>query len=147
MGIELTRFRVCPGKEARTRERMDFLRTNPEAFRETLEPERMYVETFFSEVVDGVMYLSWYSVQGEGAADVRESSHWLDERHMAFWGECIDPDFAPQDLTPEVHMTPERVEAAMRPLDRAAEAASDPFAPECLRNDRPRSLRKQQASG
>lgn len=48
---------------------------DPKAFRETLEPERMYVETIFSEVVDGVTYLSWYSVQGEGAADVQASAH------------------------------------------------------------------------
>lgn len=147
MQIEMVRFRVRPGKEARAREWMDFLRAHPDAFRETLEPERMYVETIFSEAVDGVTYLAWYSVQGEGAAHVRESAHWLDEQHLAFWDECIDPDFPPQHLTTEVHMMPERVEAAMRPLDRAAEAASDPFAPECLRNDRPRSLRKQQASG
>lgn len=40
-----------------------------------------------------------------------------DERHVAFWRECIDPDFAGQDLTPEVHVTPARVEASMRPLD------------------------------
>jgi len=40
---------------------MNFLRSNPEAFRETLEPEQMYVETIFSEVLDGVMYLYWYS--------------------------------------------------------------------------------------
>ncbi len=118
MIVEFTRFRVLPGKEERAREWMAFLRANPEAFRETLEPERMYVETIFSEVVDGVMYLSWYSVQGEGeAADVRESAHWLDERHVAFGRECIDPDFAGQDVTPEVHVTPARVEASMRPLD------------------------------
>lgn len=97
---------------------MDFLRAHPEAFRETLEPKRMYVETIFSEVADGVMYLSWYSVQGEGAASVQESSHWLDEQHRAFWRERIEPDFPPQDLTPEVHMTPARVEAAT--CDRAA---------------------------
>ncbi|WP_282441753.1 DUF6176 family protein [Micrococcus luteus] len=89
----------------------------PQAFRETMEPERMYVETIFSEVVDGVTYLSWHSVRGEGAADVQESTHWLDEQHVAFWQVCIDPDFPPQDLTPKVHMTPARVEAAMRPLD------------------------------
>lgn len=117
MRIELTRFRVRPGKEDRAREWIDFLRANPEAFRETLEPERMYVETIFSEVVDGVTYLSWYSVQGEDAANVNDSSHRLDEKHVEFWRECIDPDYAPQDLTPEVHMVPERVEAAMPPLD------------------------------
>lgn len=116
MIIELTRFRVRPGAEARVAEWMEFLRSNPAAFRETLEPEQMYVETILSEVIDGVTYLYWYSVQGEDRRPVSESDHWLDAKHLEFWRECIDPDFAPQELTPQLHMTPERVETAMRPL-------------------------------
>ena len=117
MRIELTRFRVISGKEGRAHEWMDFPRANSEAFRETREPERMYVETIFSEVVDSVTYLSYSSVQGVDATIVNESSYWLDEKHMAFWQECIDPDYTPQDLTSEVHMVPERVMAAKLPLD------------------------------
>lgn len=116
MIIELTRFRVRAGAEERAAEWMDFLRSNPNAFRETLEPEQMYVETIFSEVVEGVMYLYWYSVQGEGRRSIRDSQHWLDVRHLEFWRECIDRDFPPQGLTPQVHVVPERVESAMRPL-------------------------------
>lgn len=115
MIIEMTRFRVRAGAEERAVEWMDFLRSHPDAFRETLEPERMYVETIFSEVIDGVTYLYWYSVQGEGRRSVTESEHWLDARHLEFWRECIDPDFPPQELEPQVHAVPERVEAAMRP--------------------------------
>ena len=48
MRIEMERFRVRAGKEERAREWIAFLRENPEAFRETVEPERMYVETIFS---------------------------------------------------------------------------------------------------
>ncbi|WP_180536260.1 DUF6176 family protein [Micrococcus luteus] len=116
MIIELTRFRVRAGAERRAAEWMEFLRSNPRAFRETLEPEQMYVETILSEVTDGVTYLYRYSVQGEDRRPVEESEHWLDRRHAEFWDECIDPDFTPQELTPQVHMTPERVEASMRPL-------------------------------
>lgn len=123
MIIELTRFRVRAGAEGRAAEWMDFLRSNPEAFRETLEPEQMYVETILSEVVDGVTYLYWYSVQGEDHASVRESEHWLDQKHLEFWQDVIDPDYPPQELTPQVHMTPERVEAAMRPLEVPQEGA------------------------
>lgn len=115
MIVEMTRFRVRPGAEERAAEWMNFLRSNPEAFRETLEPEQMYVETIFSEVLDSVMYLYWYSVQGEGRRSVLESEHWLDAKHLEFWRECIDPESPPQELTPQVHMAPERVEAAMRP--------------------------------
>ena len=115
MIVEMTRFRVRPGAEERAAGWMNFLRSNPEAFREALEPEQMYVETIFSEVLDGVMYLYWYSVQGEGRRSVLEAEHWLDAKHLEFWRECIDPEFPPQELTPQVHMAPERVEAAMRP--------------------------------
>jgi len=95
---------------------MAFLNDHMDAVRETLEPERMYVETIFAETVDAVDYLYWYSVQGDDGAVVTDSTHWLDEKHVEFWRECIDPDFPPQDLTPRVMMLPERVEAAMRPL-------------------------------
>lgn len=111
------RFRVRPGKNDRVNEWMDFLNQNMEAVRQTLEPEQMYVETIFSETLDGVDYLYWYSVQGEQGQDVSESEHWLDEKHLAFWDECIDETFTPQVLTPRVMMLPERVQASMRPLE------------------------------
>lgn len=116
MIIELTRFRVRAGAEALAEEWMEFLRANPDAFRETLEPEQMYVETIFREVRDGVTYLYWYSVQGEGRQSIERSEHWLDAKHIEYWEACIDPDYPGEDLTPQVHMSPSRVEAAMRPL-------------------------------
>ena len=117
MRIELTRFRVREGKTERVDEWMQFLNDHPDALRETLEPEQMYVETIFSETIDGVDYLYWYSVQGEdGRVDVTESQHWLDEKHVEFWRECIDDSVPPRDLTSRVFMLPERVAAAMKPL-------------------------------
>jgi hypothetical protein len=116
MRIELTRFRVREGKAERVDEWMEFLNDHPDALRETLEPEHMYVETIFSESIDGVDYLYWYSVQGEeGRADVTESHHWLDEKHVEFWQECIDDSYPGQDLTSRVFMLPERVAASMKP--------------------------------
>ena len=131
MIIELTRFRVRADAEGRASEWMDFLRTNPEAFRQTLEPEQMYVETIFSEVLDGATYLYWYSVQGEDRMSVQESQHWLDKKHLEFWRDVIDPDFPPQELTPQIHMTPKRVEAAMRPLDGPHDATPHPGSNTC----------------
>ena len=116
MKIELTRFRVLPGAEDHAAEWMEFLRTNPRAFAETLEPEQMYVETIFREVSDGVTYLYWYSVQGEDAQPVEESEHWLDQKHIEFWDRCIDPTYPPVDMSMEVTAIPERVLAAMLPL-------------------------------
>ncbi|WP_105565188.1 DUF6176 family protein [Microbacterium halophytorum] len=117
MRIELTRFRVRDGAGERVAEWMGFLNANAEAVRETLEPEQMYVETIFTEKVEGVQYLYWYSVQGEVDVDVALSEHWLDQHHVTFWRECIDDEYPPVDLTPLVHMVPERVIASMKPLD------------------------------
>lgn len=63
-----------------------------------------------------VLYLWWYTLQGEDGAELSDSTHWLDERHAAYWRECIDPDEPSLLLIPEVHMSPERLEDAMRPL-------------------------------
>lgn len=116
MRIELTRFRVREGARSNVDEWMQFLNANADAVRETLEPEQMYVETIFSETIDGIDYLYWYSVQGEGGSGVEQSEHWLDEKHMQFWRACIDDSYPAEDLTPRVTMIPERVEDAMIPL-------------------------------
>ncbi len=117
MRVELTRFRVVPGAESTVDEWMAFLKDHPQVFEETLEPERMYVETIFREVVDGVTYLYWYSVQGEDAQPVEESAHWFDQKHIEFWDACIDPQYRPVDLGMELTAIPRRVLEAMRPLE------------------------------
>ena len=104
MQVELTRFRVRKGQEERAVEWMHFLRQNMDAVEQTLAPEKMYVETIFSEVRDGHMYLYWYSAQGQGAQPVEESEHWVDKEHLRFWREVIDPTFPGEDLTMEVLM-------------------------------------------
>ena len=104
MQVELTRFRVRKGQEERAVEWMRFLRQNMDAVEQTLVPEKMYVETIFSEVRDGHMYLYWYSVQGQEAQPVEESEHWVDKEHLRFWNEVIDPTFPGEDLTMEVLM-------------------------------------------
>ena len=104
MQVELTRFRVRKGQEERAVEWMRFLRQNMDAVEQTLAPEKMYVETIFSEVRDEHMYLYWYSVQGQGAQAGEESEQWVDKEHLRFWHEVIDPTFPGEDLTVEVLM-------------------------------------------
>lgn len=113
MKIELTRFRVLPGKISVVNEWLDFLNSNMPAVLETLEGEKLYVETIFSETLDGVDYLYWYSIQGEGGIAVQGSAHEIDKVHLQYWKQCIDPDFAPQELAPRVVMIPERVQHSM----------------------------------
>lgn len=57
MKTELTRFRVRENAQSSVEEWMEFLNANAAAVRETLEPEQMYVETIFSETIDGMGWL------------------------------------------------------------------------------------------
>jgi len=96
--VELTRFRVPPGRSDVVEEWTALLRDHEQAVRETLGPEHMHVETIFSETVDGVEYLYWYSIQGEGGSGVESSGHWLDRANLDFRRRCIDASFPPEDL-------------------------------------------------
>ena len=111
--VELTRFKVKEGKSAIVDEWLAFLNEHMEDVLVTLEDEKMYVETIFRETVEGCEYLYWYSVQGENGQDVEESTHYIDQKHMAYWNECIDETYKPVDLSTEVVMIPERVKRAM----------------------------------
>ncbi|TWT09244.1 DUF6176 family protein [Planomicrobium sp. CPCC 101079] len=114
MNIELTRFRVKEGKTAKVDEWLEFLNEHLDDVLVTLEGEKMYVETIFRETLEGKEYLYWYSIQGEGGQSVESSTHWVDEKHLAFWNECIDPTFQPVDLTTSVVMIPTNIKASMK---------------------------------
>ena len=114
MNVELTRFRVNPGKSEKVDEWLAFLNEHLEDVLVTLEGEKMYVETIFREMLSGEEYLYWYSVQGEGGQDVETSSHWIDKKHLEYWDECIDETFGSVDLSTEVVMIPNAVKAAMK---------------------------------
>ena len=114
MNIECTRFRVKPGKTEIVNEWLAFLNENMEDVLVTLEGEKMYVETIFREVLNGEEYLYWYSIQGTGGNEVNDSEHWIDEKHLAYWNECIDETYKPVDLHTEVVMIPEKVRDSMK---------------------------------
>lgn len=114
MNVELTRFRVKKGKSTRVDEWLSFLNDHLDDVLVTLEGEKMYVETIFRETLGDDEYLYWYSVQGEGGQDVERSEHWIDQKHLAYWDECIDQTFRPVDLTTEVVMIPAKIRQAMQ---------------------------------
>lgn len=103
---ELTRYKVKKGKEDRAREWMRFLNENIGETLLTLKNERMYVENIFSEVIDGQMYLYWFSYQGDDAQAVEESESWIDKKHLEYWDECLvwEPEDHGEDLSLEVSM-------------------------------------------
>ena len=113
--MELTRFRVPPGRSDVVEEWTALLRDHEQAVRETLGPEHMHVETIFSETVDGVEYLYWYSNPGRGRqrrgvqrALARPGPPRLPER-------CIDPAFPPENLAVRQHAVTAAIENATAP--------------------------------
>lgn len=113
MNVELTRFRVKKNKTQKVDEWLAFLKDHLLDVLVTLEGEKMYVETIFRETLDGEEYLYWYSIQGTGGQQVEDSDHWIDQKHLQYWEECIDPDFSPVDLSTEVVMIPHKIKESM----------------------------------
>ncbi len=113
MKVELSRFRVKPGKSARVDEWLNMLNSAMPEVLQTLEREQMKFETIFREVIDGEEYLYWFSVQGETGEPVNISPFEVDQKHIAFHEECIDHDYGRRDAQPQVVMVPRQVAQAM----------------------------------
>ena len=114
MNVELIRYRVKKNKSERVDEWLKFLNANMQDVLVTLEGEKMYVETIFRERLEGEEYLYWYSIQGQGGQAVEESEHWIDNKHLEFWDECIDETFGALNLKTEVIMIPENIQKFMQ---------------------------------
>ncbi|ALS77321.1 hypothetical protein AUO94_01080 [Planococcus kocurii] len=110
---ELSRFKVKQGKEVAVEQWMGFLEKQMDNVLLTLEDEKMFVETIFSETLDGNTYLYWYSVQGEGGAELENSSHEVDQKHMEYWNDCIDSTYSPVDLEAKLVMIQKKVRSVM----------------------------------
>lgn len=113
MVVELTRFKVKQGKTETVDEWLHFLKDNMTEVLVTLDGEKMYVETIFREFLNGEEYLYWYSIQGDGGTELQESNHWVDQKHIAYWEECIDDSFPPVNLKTEVVMIPDEISDKM----------------------------------
>ncbi|MET3683982.1 hypothetical protein ABID56_002107 [Alkalibacillus flavidus] len=113
MFVELTKFKVKDGKSKQVDEWLNFLNEHMESVLLTLEDEQMYVETIFRENDGDQEYLYWYSIQGSGGQYVGGSNHWVDQKHLEYWEECIDQTSKPIDLTPSVTMIPTKIKNSM----------------------------------
>jgi len=114
MLVELSRFRVLPGKSQRVDEWLEMLNDRMGECLQTLEREQMKLEVIFREVIDGEEYLYWFSVQAEGGAHVSNSPFEVDAMHVQFHNECLDHvDHCRRDAQPQVVMVPEAVAKAM----------------------------------
>lgn len=113
INIELSRFKVLEGKSSKVDEWMKFLNDNMEDTLLTLEGEKMYVESIHREIIEGVEYLYWYSIQGQGGQNVHQSTSYIDIKHLEYWEECIDPSYM-KDIEPVVVMIPEKIKNLMK---------------------------------
>ena len=112
--VELTRFRIKKGKEAKAQEWMAFLNEHHADTVATMAGEKMYVESVFKEEnPDGYTYFYWYSVQGKGGNAVEGSESYIDKKHLEYWDECIDMDYKPVDMELEESLIAPSVEKVM----------------------------------
>lgn len=114
MKIELTKFKVKPGKSARVDEWMSVLRGHLPEVLLTLDREKMYVESIFREVESNSDYLYWFTIQGDSSASLIDSPHEIDKIHLAFWRECIDCSMPARDLHLEANFLPSKVADTMK---------------------------------
>ena len=112
MRVELSRFQVRKGKSGLVDEWMEFLNKYLPEVLLTLQDEKMYVETIFRESTAEGEFLYWYSVQGDGGKRVDQSMHWVDQKHLEYWQECIEPDYS-TDMKVEVVMIPKLIRQVM----------------------------------
>ena len=125
MLVELSRFKVKQGKEARVDEWLAMLNRRMAEAKQTLEREKMKLEVIFREKIGGDEYLTWFSVQDETGAPVASSPFEVDKEHLMFHDECIDHEYGRRDAQAQVVMVPDAVASALG-WDNPA-AASVPF--------------------
>jgi Family of unknown function (DUF6176) len=113
MYVELSRFRVKPGKSARVDEWMKILNANMGEIQQALDREQMKLEVIFREMIGGEEYLYWFSVQSESGEALQTSPFAVDQKHMAFHAECIDYDYGMRHAQPQVVIVPDQVAQAM----------------------------------
>jgi hypothetical protein len=115
---EFMSFPIQRGKEARSQEWMDALRQHHAECLQTLDREAMHFESIFRSELNGVTYLSWFSVQGTSGAHVATSPFAIDKLHLQFWDECVDRSLAPLEFQHVVDFIPPSVLAAIEDRDR-----------------------------
>lgn len=113
MLVELSRFRVKPGKSTRVDEWLAMLNERIAEVKQTLVREEMKVEVIFREMIGEDEFLYWFSIQGEAGEHVRTSPFEVDRLHIAFHEECIDHDYGMRDAQPQVIMLPDEIAGAI----------------------------------
>jgi hypothetical protein len=122
MLVELSRFKIKPGKEARVDEWLAMLNGRMAEAKQTLVREKMKLEVIFREKMGGDEYLTWFSMQDETGAPVASSPFDVDREHLKFHDECIDHDYGRHDAQAQVVLVPDAVASALGWANPAAAA-------------------------
>lgn len=104
MNIELSRFRVLKGKEARADEWLNVLQQRMAEVKATLDREDMKIEIIFKESTLDETFLYWFSIRGDSIVSLIDSPHEIDKVHLAYWKECIDPSYKEVVIIPHIVM-------------------------------------------
>jgi hypothetical protein len=102
MKVELTRLRIKDGMSSRVDEWHETLNARKAECLETLEREKMYVETIFREKINDEEFLYWFSIQGENAESIDTSPFPIDAIHKSFGDECVDRTHPKVDIEASV---------------------------------------------
>ena len=109
----LYRFEVIQGKEQKFAEWMKFLNDNRAAAVQTLEREKTYFESVFTEKIDNKTYVFWLEFKGAGGKPVKDSPFELDKKHLEYWNECIKKGSRTIFET-QFYLTPEFLDKAVK---------------------------------
>lgn len=123
MRVELSRYRIKKGKEARVDGWLKMLNGRIPEQLPILDEEQMKLEVIFRDTIGDEQYLTWFSVQGDIDHDIGKSRHEVDQLHVQFAEECIDHDYGRRDAQPQCILVPERVARAMEWPDPPAARA------------------------
>lgn len=76
----------------------------------------MMLEIIFQESDDENMYLYWFSIRGNSTASLDTSPYEIDQVHLEFWKECVDPTYKEVIAIPKVIMMNQLLSEAMMNL-------------------------------
>ena len=113
MLVELSRFRIKPGKESRVDEWIAMLNARMAEARETLAREKTKVEVIFRERIGVDEYLYWFSIHDDAAPAAQSQPSAVDREHLAFHNECLDHDYGRRDAQTQVVIVPDDVAASL----------------------------------
>ena len=118
--VDLSRQRVLPGKSAVVDEWMAMLNDRLDECVATLGAEHMAVEAVFRDTDDdGVEWLYWVTLQGEGGGALDESNA-IDRDHVAMAKRCKPPGWL--DAKPQLLLMPDAVRRAVYDAARVEDA-------------------------